>query len=124
MRSLSGRTLAVGIAGLAVAGSVVLGAPAAQAATTGHCTTVTSGPGFDGPTLTSIFFGPLSNCGGSFTNLGAPYTFALDNVIVPYLGGTGIWTSGADHNLIATCTSVSVNNAQLYASGCTYAPES
>ncbi|QMU69978.1 hypothetical protein [Streptacidiphilus sp. P02-A3a] len=99
----------------------MLGAPTAQAATTGHCTSALSGPGITSPTLTPIFFAQLSACGGSFTDQGAPYTFTLDSIAVFYMSGSGMLTSFAYHNLIATCTAVTVSNGGLSGSGCVYA---
>jgi hypothetical protein len=121
MRNVSGRALAVGVAGLVAAGSLVLGAPTAQAATTAHCTTAVSGPGLSTPMLTSRFIAQLSNCGGSFTDQGAPYTIALDSVVVFYMNGLGMLTSYTFHNLVATCTTASATSAALTASGCSYA---
>ena len=121
MKNLTGRSLTVGVAGLVAAGSLVLAAPTAQAATTGHCTSASGGISLSVPTLTPFFSAALSNCGGSFTDLGAPYTFALDSISVAYTNGIGMLSFYTFSNLTATCTSVSVTGALLQASGCTYA---
>jgi hypothetical protein len=121
MKSLTSRSLAVGVAGLAAAGSLVLAVPTAQAATTGHCTTASGGISLGVPSLMPYFSAALSNCGGSFTDLGAPYTFTLDSIFVAYTNGIGMLSFYTYSNLTATCTSVSVTGGLLQASGCTYA---
>ncbi|MEV7602842.1 hypothetical protein AB0O91_36280 [Kitasatospora sp. NPDC089797] len=124
MRSQTGRALAVGVAGLAAAGSLLLTAPTAQAATTAHCTTASGGISLTTPTLGPSFTAALSNCGGSFTDLGAPYTFTLASISVGYINGRGMLSFYVYSNLTATCTTASVSGNLLQASGCTYAATS
>lgn len=122
------RTAAAGTAAAALTGALVLSAPTAQAATATHCTTSSTTsllvPTYY-PNLPSFFISPLSACGGTFTDTGAPYTFTIDTFnssYVPIFGPPIVGQTFA--NIHATCTAVTVDyvsNPQLIrASGCTY----